>query len=691
MAVKYNVDLLKSICSGFNISVQIENYKNVNRNDKIEYSCNACRNNYKKNFRSLYDSSNKCAYCFNKSKYSEWLEKSKKFHEDAYDYSKVIFNNLSTKVIIICKIHGEFPQTPSNHTRFGCSKCGGNYNYTTEEWIEKANGVHGNKYDYSKVEYINTNTKVIIICKVHGEFEQTPGNHLNLEQGCSKCGGTYNYTTDEWIEKAKEVHGNKYDYSKVEYANTKTKITIICKVHGEFEQNPSGHLQGYGCDKCGGTYNYTTEEWIEKAKEVHGNKYDYSKVKYIRSCEEIIIICNACKYEFNQVANAHMQGGGCSKCCGKYSYTTEEWVEKAKEVHENKYDYSKAEYINTNTNVIIICKVHGEFEQTPNCHTSQKQGCSKCGDESSSKKRSYKVEEWIEKAKEVHENKYDYSKVEYDNSKTDVIIICKVHGEFEQNPSGHIQGHGCSKCGDESGSLKRRYKVEEWIEKAKEVHGNNYDYSKVDYDNSKTDVIIKCKVHGEFEQNPSGHLQGYGCSKCGGSYNYKTDEWVEKAKEVHENKYDYSKVEYDNSKTKVIIICKVHGEFEQTPYAHTNQKQGCPCCNIFKSESLCRSILNNLTNSNFIKTRPKFLGGLELDGYCEELKCAFEYNGKQHYYYNKHFHRNGIKDLISQNIRDKIKKQICEENGIKLISIPYNYDHKNVAELEEYIKFRYYK
>ena len=314
---------------------------------------------------------------------------------------------------------------------------------TTKEFIQDAIKVHGDKYDYSKVEYINSKTKVIIICKEHGEFEQISGIHLR-KRGCSKCSGKNSPTTEEWIEKAKEVHGYKYDYSKVIYKNSRDKVIIICKKHGEFEQIPTDHLCKKGCSKCSGSYKYTTKEWIEKAKEVHGNKYDYSKVEYKKALKKIIIICPE-HGEFKQRAVSHLRGHCCNKCgiiLGgvKQRSNNEKWIEKAKEVHGNKYDYSKVNYEKSNKKVMITCSKHGEFKQTPTIHLLGN-GCSKC-----SGNYSPTIEEWIEKAKEVHNDKYDYSKVEYKNNKTKVIIICKEHGEFNKQPANFILGQSCPKC-----------------------------------------------------------------------------------------------------------------------------------------------------------------------------------------------------------------------------------------------------
>ena len=194
-----------------------------------------------------------------KDKREEFIKKAKKVHGDKYDYSKVDYINSQTKVCIICPEHGEFWQIPASHIRgYKCPECG-NYNrgskkrISKEEFIKKAKEVHGDKYDYSKVEYINANTKVCIICPEHGEFWQEPVVHIKQKSGCPKCVGR-NTTTEEFIKKAMEVHGERYDYSKVVYTKAHNKVCIICPEHGEFWQTPAKHLLGQGCSKCGIKY-----------------------------------------------------------------------------------------------------------------------------------------------------------------------------------------------------------------------------------------------------------------------------------------------------------------------------------------------------------------------------------------------------------------------------------------------------
>ena len=264
------------------------------------------------------------------------------------------------------------------------------------------------------------------------------------------------------------------------------------------------------------------------------------------------------------------------------AYTTKSFIEKARAVHDDKYDYSKVEYKGTMVPVCIICPEHGEFWQKPQHHLFGN-GCKKCGIERAAQKVKQEKENWVIKARKTHGDKYDYSKVEYKGWKDKVCIICPEHGEFWQNPTDHIRKQHPSGC-PECGKLKSQTYNKEiygkttngFVADAIKIHGDKYDYSKVEYINAKTKVCIICPEHGEFWKTAAEHLKGSGCPKCMG-YGLKTDEIVEKFILAHGNKYDYSKVEYKNSQTKVCIICPEHGEFWQTPSKHLNGK-GCYEC-----------------------------------------------------------------------------------------------------------------
>lgn len=191
----------------------------------------------------------------------------------------------------------------------------------------------------------------------------------------------------------------------------------------------------------------TTEQFIKKAREIHGDKYNYSKVNYIDAHTKVCIICPEHGEFYVTPTNHYSKSNqcGCPKCAGLNKSTTEEFIEKARKVHGDKYDYSKVNYINANTKVCIVCPEHGEFWQTPNKHL-QKRGCAKCHEENQKFYKLLDTEKFIEKSREIHGDKYDYSKVEYKGNKIKVCIVCPEHGEFWQIPSNHLRYRGCPKC-----------------------------------------------------------------------------------------------------------------------------------------------------------------------------------------------------------------------------------------------------
>jgi very-short-patch-repair endonuclease len=182
----------------------------------------------------------------------DFIRKSNEKHNNRYDYSKSVYVNSKTKLIIICKEHGEFLQVPSYHyfSGCGCPKCDPTRNLTVDEFIERARNIHKDKYDYSLVEYKTAKDMIKIICKKHGEFIQKAGPHIYQREGCPNCVNNKRCTTEEFIVKAELKHGKLYDYSLVDYKNKKEKVKIICASHGVFEQKAYVHLQGHGCKKC---------------------------------------------------------------------------------------------------------------------------------------------------------------------------------------------------------------------------------------------------------------------------------------------------------------------------------------------------------------------------------------------------------------------------------------------------------
>jgi hypothetical protein len=260
---------------------------------------------------------------------------------------------------------------------------------TTADFIQRAREVHGDRYDYSKVLYVAAISNVTIICPVHGEFQQRPANHCS-GRGCRECGGNKPLTLDRFIERANKAHKGRYDYSRVEFKNGESKVEIICPDHGSFHQRLFSHLKGFGCDRCGR---------VETAK--------------------------------------------------KLSHSRDHFIEDARRAHGDRYDYSQVEYVNALSNVTIICPDHGAFGQNPANHIRDV-GCPVCGTESAAAIRVRTTEDFVEEAREVHGDRYDYSKVEYITSHIKVEIVCAEHGSFWTSAVNHVRGNksGCPDCAE---------------------------------------------------------------------------------------------------------------------------------------------------------------------------------------------------------------------------------------------------
>lgn len=283
-------------------------------------------------------------------------------------------------------------------------------------------------------------------------------------------------------------------------------------------------------------------------------------------------------------------------------------------------------------------------------------------------------EEFIQKAQLVHGNVYDYSQVNYINSQIKVCIICPEHGEFWQTPSAHLTGRGCPVCRYIKSSSKCRMQQDDFINRATELHNGKYDYSKVNYKNTDTKVIIGCPIHGDFEQTPHHHLNGIGCPTCG-SKTYDTEEFIRRARLKHGDKYDYSKTEYTGKKNKVIITCPIHGDFEQLPQNHL-KRNGCPECGLrfgVQEKKVLAAVQNRYENVTYQYTNSTFLKGksknMTLDIFLPDYNIGIEYQGAHHFYPLKAFGGENALTIVSK--RDKMKYQKCLENGVKVFYISF--------------------
>lgn len=462
-------------------------------------------------------------------------------------------------------------------------------------------------------------------------------------------------TIEEFVNRSRELYGAKYDYSKVNYVNTSTKVCITCKDHGDFWITPSNFLGGHKCPACSGRERITPDVFIRRSTAIHNGRYDYSKVDYKGLGKRVCIICPV-HGEFWQVAQYHMLGQGCPKCFGSPKSTTEEFVEKAREIYGDKYDYSKVDYRGNKEKVCIICPEHGEFWMSPNNHLRGHR-CPGCFGTPKQTTEQFKT-----RAQTLFGAKYDYSKVQYDGLNRKVCIICPEHGEFWITAYSHLHGHGCPYC---SGMAKVTLPL--FIERCTKIHRGKYDYSCVKYKNLSDFVKIICPEHGEFWQRAKVHYRGCGCPICGGSKRLTNEEFIEKAKLIHEDKYDYSKVNYINTSTKVCIICPEHGEFWQTPNNHLFGA-GCPVCPESNMESEVRQFLlkNNIAFEQekgfdwLIHKRKMFL-----DFFLPDYGVAIECQGGQHFFPTELFGGEEFYKLTLE--RDEAKRKLCEAHGINIL------------------------
>ena len=288
----------------------------------------------------------------------------------------------------------------------------------------------------------------------------------------------------------------------------------------------------------------------------------------------------------------------------------------------------------------------------------------------------------LEKFKNVHGDKYDYSKVNYIRARTKVEIICPKHRSFFQRPDIHYNGSGCPKCARDKLKTTCRYSQDIIIKKFKKIHGDKYNYSKINFKNTNTRIEIICSKHGSFFAFPSNHLKGSGCKLCSlKNLDLTTQEAIKKYKKIHGDKYNYSRVNYKGNYSKVEIICPKHGSFLQVHNNHINGN-GCPKCKSSKGETIILVWLkeNNIEyipQYKFSKCRNIHL--LPFDFYLPDLNILIEYDGRQHFSGNYDFF-GGVDEFLKIKFRDKIKTDFAKKENIKLIRIPYT-KIKNIPQI----------
>jgi len=318
-----------------------------------------------------------------------FLEKANSKFNYRYQYDCSSWKGVKLKVSICCPDHGWFEQAAYDHLKFsGCYDCARALMLETKieksrvQFIKKAAETHHGKYEYDFSTWNGVKSKLKIKCPTHGWFEQIPHDHLRFS-GCYQCGNELRglngrLTEYEIVERFRQTHGDRYDYSHLNYTTSDKKLTITCHVHGDFKQKLIDHQRGDGCPKCGKRHRWTTDEFIANSQAVHADKYTYENTQYIGANDPVTITCKI-HGEFTTQPARHVQrGDGCPKCSVVAHLTQEDFLQRATERFGDRYDYSLVKFVNVATPVKIICATHGVFEQPPTYHLNNAIGCGQC-------------------------------------------------------------------------------------------------------------------------------------------------------------------------------------------------------------------------------------------------------------------------------------------------------------------------
>ena len=268
------------------------------------------------------------------------------------------------------------------------------------------------------------------------------------------------------------------------------------------------------------TKKFSTGWYLAKSKSIHGDTYDYTKTIYKNAIGRVTITCRK-HGDFSIQARKHTNGKqGCSKCSrlissGKQAKTVVDFIRKSKELYGNKFTYNNSIYTNNKTKLLLTCKEHGDFGILPNNHYKGLGGCKECAKISFLKSITKKLDKFVSESRRLHGAKYSYNKTKYVKNNRKVVLICNIHGDFEITPLSHLRGAGCQKCGYIKISEGVRKSPEYFLKECKIVHGNRYNYDKVRYTHSHSKVTVTCKIHGDFDIAPSNFLAAKGCRKCG--------------------------------------------------------------------------------------------------------------------------------------------------------------------------------
>ncbi|RKZ06651.1 hypothetical protein DRQ25_13430, partial [Candidatus Fermentibacteria bacterium] len=397
---------------------------------------------------------------------------------------------------------------------------------TTEEWVAKAVAKWGDAYDYSETVYTGATDPVTFRCRKSGHGYQTmqANNHLS-KQGCRQC------TKDAWFAanalsfesfsaRVEKLFGGLYECVESTYTKSSSKLTVICKLHGEFYPYGSNLLRGSGCPTCGiekivKSKTKSFSEFYDEAYRLYLGQFSYDEESYTGAIGRITFTCPG-HGESTLLVSSHLTGKGCRSCAAEIAYYDgtgihHKFVAHCRAVHGDRYEILSP-YRGEHAEVLFRCKLHGEYWQMPRIHLAGV-GCRGCADAARAERRATPHSEFMATLTNLGPKITVVG--EYTRLRDPIEIYCDDHGTSFPTALLLKTGHGCVACGRNAGVGARTMSSEEFERKSKEIHGDAIEILS-EYVNMKTKLLFKCPVHGEYSQTAEVHLTGTGCPTCAG-------------------------------------------------------------------------------------------------------------------------------------------------------------------------------
>lgn len=420
----------------------------------------------------------------------------------------------------------------------------------------------------------------------------------------------------------------------------------------------------------------TKDEFTRRAVEQFGYRFKYNLSKYRGADSRIKVWCSQHGW-LHQVARRHLSSKGCPQCRKPTKVLTQaEFIDRCRGLHGDRYSYATTIYTGMASPIEVTCKQHGPFQIRAASFVQRgttETKCPECYRQWNASRCAMSTDEFVAKAKEVHGDRYLYSKTEYRSHRYKVVVTCKVHGDFHQDPSNHLSGHGCPMCAHDATGDRTRLQQDDFLRKARAKHGDAYGYELARYTRYGDKATIRCPEHGYFTQIVADHLDGHGCPACGtqiapGAPALPFDTFEARARLVHGDEYQYDREAFSTVRSKVRIKCEQHGWFEQVGANHLNGT-GCPFCSISVPHRELLQVIKSLEVSHTSNDRSGIVGygksgmPLESDIYLPDHGIAIEVNGL--YWHSSASPAACDRDWL---VNHQYRKQVqAEANGVRLV------------------------